>query len=259
MLGALARSREQQQQLVQDAGPRAAHAADQPAHQRRRPAPVRRTSSPMPVNSWSPISTARRRSSPRWSTSWSSWPPIVATTSRRRSVGSAGCASRPPHVSAGAPAATISVVADGSSVSCRPAAIDRAVLNVIDNAAKFSADGTIERRGERTAASRSAIVVRVSRSTICRTSSIASTDRSVSRSQPGSGLGFGDRSRHRRVARGHRVRREPRGWRGHGRLHAPHAPDAAGTCGPTPGTAGLTQCGASRRATEEVGSRRTRE
>jgi two-component system sensor histidine kinase MprB len=40
----------------------------------------------------------------------------------------------------------ISVVADGSMVSCRPAAIDRAVLNVIDNAAKFSNAGTIDVR-----------------------------------------------------------------------------------------------------------------
>ncbi|MEY2581235.1 MAG: two-component system, OmpR family, sensor histidine kinase MprB, partial [Ilumatobacteraceae bacterium] len=35
----------------------------------------------------------------------------------------------------------ISVVGDSSLVSCRPAAIDRAVLNIIDNAAKFSPSG----------------------------------------------------------------------------------------------------------------------
>jgi two-component system sensor histidine kinase MprB len=33
----------------------------------------------------------------------------------------------------------ITVVADDSIVSCRPAAIDRAIVNLIDNAAKFSA------------------------------------------------------------------------------------------------------------------------
>ena len=36
------------------------------------------------------------------------------------------------------------MVGDGSLVSCRPAAIDRAVVNLIDNAAKFSVDGPIE-------------------------------------------------------------------------------------------------------------------
>ncbi|MEY2522444.1 MAG: two-component system, OmpR family, sensor histidine kinase MprB, partial [Ilumatobacteraceae bacterium] len=36
----------------------------------------------------------------------------------------------------------ITVVGDGSLVSCRPSAIDRAVINLIDNAAKFSAAGS---------------------------------------------------------------------------------------------------------------------
>ncbi|MEP7113909.1 MAG: HAMP domain-containing sensor histidine kinase, partial [Ilumatobacteraceae bacterium] len=38
----------------------------------------------------------------------------------------------------------ITVLGDSSLVSCRPAAIDRAIVNLIDNAAKFSADGVIE-------------------------------------------------------------------------------------------------------------------
>lgn len=38
----------------------------------------------------------------------------------------------------------ITVDADDSRVRCRPGAIDRAVLNIIDNAAKFSQDGVIE-------------------------------------------------------------------------------------------------------------------
>ena len=43
----------------------------------------------------------------------------------------------------------IAVVGDGSMVSCRPSAIDRAVVNVIDNAAKFSVAGLIEVTVER--------------------------------------------------------------------------------------------------------------
>ena len=188
MLGALARSREQQQQLVQDAG-----------HELRTPLTSLRTNvgvlrrfenlDPVArnqlvadldietkeltalVNELVDLATDRRDDEPAQECELGGLCEQGAARVRRRT------------------GRTIIVVADGSLVSCRPAAIDRAVLNVIDNAAKFSDTGDID------------VEVKAGRVAVSdRGPGIPANDlthvfdrfyRSVaSRSQPGSGLGL---------------------------------------------------------------------
>jgi two-component system, OmpR family, sensor histidine kinase MprB len=143
MLGALARSRQQQQQLVQDAG----HELRTPLTSLRTNVSVlRRFENLEPearqqlvadldsetkeltalVNELVELATDRRDDEPAQDCQLGVLCEQAAARVRRRS------------------GRDISLVADGSMVSCRPAAIDRAVLNVIDNAAKFSAAGAIE-------------------------------------------------------------------------------------------------------------------
>ena len=154
MLGALARSREQQQQLVQDAG----HELRTPLTSlRTNVAVLRRFENLDPVarnqlvadldletkeltalvNELVDLATDRRDDEPAQECELGSLCEQAAARVRRRT------------------GRTISVDADDSLVSCRPAAIDRAVLNVIDNAAKFSNTGDIqvEVRGGRVAVS----------------------------------------------------------------------------------------------------------
>jgi two-component system sensor histidine kinase MprB len=140
MLGALARSRNQQHQLVQDAG----HELRTPLTSlRTNVAVLRRFGNLAPdarqqliddldsetreltslVNELVELATDRRDDEPTQDCDLTSLCELAAARVRRRT------------------GRAISVVGDGSQVSCRPAAIDRAVLNIIDNAAKFSPVG----------------------------------------------------------------------------------------------------------------------
>ena len=141
MLGALARSRDQQHQLVQDAG----HELRTPLTSlRTNVAVLRRLDNLAPearqqlvddldsetreltslVNELVELATDRRDDEPTQECDLTSLSELAAARVRRRT------------------GRAISVVGDGSLVSCRPAAIDRAVLNLIDNAAKFSPVGS---------------------------------------------------------------------------------------------------------------------
>lgn len=141
MLGALARSRDQQHQLVQDAG----HELRTPLTSlRTNVAVLRRLDNLAPearqqlvddldsetreltslVNELVELATDRRDDEPAQECDLTSLSELAAARVRRRT------------------GREISVVGDGSLVSCRPAAIDRAVLNLIDNAAKFSPSGS---------------------------------------------------------------------------------------------------------------------
>jgi two-component system sensor histidine kinase MprB len=140
MLGALARSRDQQHQLVQDAG----HELRTPLTSlRTNVAVLRRFDNLAPdarqqlvddldsetreltslVNELVELATDRRDDEPTQECDLTSLCELAAARVRRRT------------------GRQISVVGDSSLVSCRPAAIDRAVLNIIDNAAKFSPSG----------------------------------------------------------------------------------------------------------------------
>jgi two-component system, OmpR family, sensor histidine kinase MprB len=141
MLGALARSRDQQRQLVQDAG----HELRTPLTSLRTNVSVlRRMENLAPeereqllddldsetkeltalVNELVELAIDRRDDEPAQECDLGSLSEQAAARVRRRT------------------GREITVVSDGSMVSCRPAAIDRAVLNLIDNAAKFSAAGS---------------------------------------------------------------------------------------------------------------------
>jgi two-component system sensor histidine kinase MprB len=188
MLGALARSRDQQHQLVQDA-----------SHELRTPLTSLRTNvavlgrmeSLAPearkqllddldsetkeltalVNELVELATDRRDDEPAQDCDLESLCEQAAARVRRRT------------------GRDITVVGDGSVVSCRPSALDRAVVNIIDNAAKFSDAGVID-----------VVVVQGRVAVSDRGAGIPSEDlphifdrfyRSVvSRSQPGSGLGL---------------------------------------------------------------------
>ena len=138
MLGALARSRDQQQQLVQDAG----HELRTPLTSlRTNVAVVRRIDNLPPearrqlvddldsetkeltalVNELVELATDRRDDEPEQESDLGALCEHAAARVRRRT------------------GREITVVTDDSMVSCRPAAIDRAIVNLIDNAAKFSA------------------------------------------------------------------------------------------------------------------------
>jgi two-component system sensor histidine kinase MprB len=138
MLGALARSRDQQHQLVQDAG----HELRTPLTSlRTNVAVLRRLEGLAPearqqlvddldsetkeltalVNELVELATDRRDDEPVQECDLIVLCEQAAARVRRRT------------------GREISVVGDGSLVWCRPAAIERAVLNLIDNAAKFSA------------------------------------------------------------------------------------------------------------------------
>jgi len=141
MLGALARSRDQQHQLVQDAG----HELRTPLTSlRTNVAVLRRLQSLAPearqqlvddldsetkeltalVNELVELATDRRDDEPAQECDLGALCEQAAARVRRRT------------------GREITVVGDGSLVSCRPSAIDRAVINLIDNAAKFSAAGS---------------------------------------------------------------------------------------------------------------------
>ena len=141
MLGALARSRDQQHQLVQDAG----HELRTPLTSlRTNVAVLRRLQNLAPearqqlvddldseskeltalVNELVELATDRRDDEPQQECDLDALCEQAAARVRRRT------------------GREITVVGDGSLVSCRPAAIDRAVINLIDNAAKFSAAGS---------------------------------------------------------------------------------------------------------------------
>ena len=188
MLGALARSRDQQHQLVQDAG----HELRTPLTSlRTNVAVLGRLDSLTPdarkqllddldnetkeltalVNELVELATDRRDDEPAQDCDLESLGEQAAARVRRRT------------------GREIAVVGDGSLVSCRPSAIDRAVVNIIDNAAKFSATGVIDVKVER------------GRLAVSDSGPGIPTDdlphifdrfyRSVaSRSQPGSGLGL---------------------------------------------------------------------
>ncbi len=138
MLGALARSRDQQQQLVQDAG----HELRTPLTSLRTNVDVLRRFEKLEpearqqlvadldsetreltalVDELVELATDRRDDEPAQECELGVLCEQAAARVRRRT------------------GRQVSVVADASVVSCRPAAIDRAVLNLIDNAAKFSA------------------------------------------------------------------------------------------------------------------------
>ena len=138
MLGALARSRDQQQQLVQDAG----HELRTPLTSLRTNVAVLRRFDDLPpearrqlvddldsetkeltalVNELVELATDRRDDEPEQESDLGALCEQAAARVRRRT------------------GREITVVADDSMVSCRPAAIDRAIVNLIDNAAKFSA------------------------------------------------------------------------------------------------------------------------
>ena len=138
MLGALARSRDQQHQLVQDAG----HELRTPLTSlRTNVAVLRRLENLAPqarqqlvddldsetqeltalVNELVELATDRRDDEPSQDCDLKALSQQAAARVRRRT------------------GREVSVVGETSMVSCRPAAIDRAVLNLIDNAAKFSA------------------------------------------------------------------------------------------------------------------------
>jgi two-component system, OmpR family, sensor histidine kinase MprB len=193
MLGALARSRDQQQQLVQDAG----HELRTPLTSlRTNVAVLRRFENLEPdarrqlvadldsetkelaslVDELVELATDRRDDEPAQECELGLLCEQAAARVRRRT------------------GREIPVAADASLVSCRPAAIDRAVLNLIDNAAKFSAL-------ESDAASAIEVEVNEGRVAVSdRGPGIPAGDlphifdrfyRSVaSRSQPGSGLGL---------------------------------------------------------------------
>jgi two-component system, OmpR family, sensor histidine kinase MprB len=137
MLGALARSRDQQQQLVQDAG----HELRTPLTSLRTNVSVlRRMEDLAPeaqqqlvddldsetkeltalVNELVELATDRRDDEPAQECDLGALCEQAAARVRRRT------------------GREVAVVADGSLVSCRPSAIDRAIVNLIDNAAKFS-------------------------------------------------------------------------------------------------------------------------
>jgi two-component system sensor histidine kinase MprB len=188
MLGALARSRDQQRQLVQDAG----HELRTPLTSLRTNVSVlRRMENLAPeareqllddldsetkeltalVNELVELATDRRDDEPAQDCNLGMLCEQAAARVRRRT------------------GREITVVSDGSLVACRPAAIDRAVLNLIDNAAKFSPADGIE------------VEVSVGRVAVSdRGPGVPADDlahifdrfyRSVaSRSQPGSGLGL---------------------------------------------------------------------
>jgi two-component system, OmpR family, sensor histidine kinase MprB len=188
MLGALARSRQQQHQLVQDAG----HELRTPLTSLRTNVSVlRRFEELTPsareqivadldsetkeltdlVNELVELATDSRDGEPEQDCDLGALCEQAAARVRRRT------------------GRDITVTADESRVRCRAGAIDRAVLNVIDNAAKFSNDGDIE------------VVVDHGRVAVSdRGPGIPADDvphifdrffRSVaSRSQPGSGLGL---------------------------------------------------------------------
>ncbi len=143
MLGALARSRDQQQQLVQDAG----HELRTPLTSlRTNVAVLRRMDNLAPearqqlvddldsetkeltalVNELVELATDRRDDEPEQECDLQAICEQAAGRVRRRT------------------GREIMVTGDDSLVSCRPTAIDRAVVNLIDNAAKFSVDGAIE-------------------------------------------------------------------------------------------------------------------
>ncbi len=139
MLGALARSRDQQQQLVQDAG-----------HELRTPLTSLRTNVSV-LRRWQNLEPdARRQLVDDLDTETKELTSLVnelveLATDRRDDEPAQDCDLSALCEQAAArvrrrTAREISVVGDNSLVSCRPAAIDRAVLNLIDNAAKFSAD-----------------------------------------------------------------------------------------------------------------------
>jgi two-component system, OmpR family, sensor histidine kinase MprB len=138
MLGALARSRDQQQQLVQDAG----HELRTPLTSLRTNVSVlRRIEDLAPearqqlvddldsetkeltalVNELVELATDRRDDEPEQECDLGVLCEQAAARVRRRT------------------GRDVVVVADNSIVSCRPSAIDRAIVNLIDNAAKFSA------------------------------------------------------------------------------------------------------------------------
>jgi len=137
MLGALLRSRDQQQQLVQDAG----HELRTPLTSLRTNVSVlRKLENLQPearrqlvddldsetkeltalVNELVELATDRRDDEPMQECDLGELCEQAAARVRRRT------------------GRNITVVSDGSVVMCRPSAIDRAVLNLIDNAAKFS-------------------------------------------------------------------------------------------------------------------------
>jgi two-component system, OmpR family, sensor histidine kinase MprB len=137
MLGALARSRDQQQQLVQDAG----HELRTPLTSLRTNVSVlRRMEDLAPearrqlvddldsetkeltalVNELVELATDRRDDEPAQDCDLGLLSEQSAARVRRRT------------------GREVVVVADGSQISCRPSAIDRAIVNLIDNAAKFS-------------------------------------------------------------------------------------------------------------------------
>ncbi len=143
MLGALARSRDQQQQLVQDAG-----------HELRTPLTSLRTN----------VSVLRRFEALAPDTRMqlladldSETKELTAlvnelvelATDRRDDESPQAChlGTLCEHAAARVRRRTgreITVVADASTVSCRPSAIDRVIHNLVDNAAKFSTEGPIE-------------------------------------------------------------------------------------------------------------------
>ncbi|MEP7200986.1 MAG: HAMP domain-containing sensor histidine kinase [Ilumatobacteraceae bacterium] len=137
MLGALAHSRDQQHQLVQNAG----HELRTPLTSlRTNVAVLRRLENLAPearqqlvddldsetreltalVNELVELATDRRDDEPAQDCDLSALTEQAAARVRRRT------------------GREVTVVGDASMVSCRPAAIDRAVLNLMDNAAKFS-------------------------------------------------------------------------------------------------------------------------
>src|SRR4029077_12824191 len=138
MLGALARSRDQQHQLVQDAG----HELRTPLTSlRTNVAVLRRIEHLAPearqqlvddldsetkeltalVNELVELATDRRDDEPTQDCELAALAEQAAGRGRRGT------------------GREITVVGDASMVSCRPAAIDRVIVNLIDNAAKFSA------------------------------------------------------------------------------------------------------------------------
>jgi two-component system sensor histidine kinase MprB len=143
MLGALARSRDQQQQLVQDAG----HELRTPLTSlRTNVAVLRRMEDLAPearqqlvddldsetkeltalVNELVELATDRRDDEPAQECGLGALCEQAATRVRRRT------------------GREVTVDSDGTVVSCRPSALDRAIVNLIDNAAKFSPTGAIE-------------------------------------------------------------------------------------------------------------------
>jgi len=137
MLGALARSRDQQHQLVQDAG----HELRTPLTSLRTNVAVLRRIDNLPpdarrqlvddldsetkeltelVNELVELATDRRDDEPTQECDLTNLAEQAAARVRRRT------------------GREITVVGDSSMVACRPAAIDRAIINLIDNAAKFS-------------------------------------------------------------------------------------------------------------------------